>query len=146
MTALNTIVVLLASLALTGCDKSTTGGPGATPPNAAKPVTPVTGGTFTLSLSPDSASFKQGEAKAFTVTIKRNDNFSETVALEFSGIPKGVSIDPAKPVIGQGDTEAKFTLKSDAEAAIGEFVVKMVGHPAKGLDAVSDIKITIAAK
>lgn len=146
MKVLTFIIILLASLAITGCDKSTTGGPGANAPNTNKSVPPATGGTFTLSLSPDSVSIKQGEAKAITVTINRNDNFHEVVALEFSGIPKGVSIDPARPALAQGDTETKFTLKSTDEAALGDFVVKMVGHPTKGLDSLSDIKLTIAAK
>lgn len=137
-------LLLLSLITVAGCDKSSTGGPGAKP--GEKPPVNPTGGTFTLSLSPDSMSVKQGEAKAFTVTIKRNDNFQEEVTLNFERLPKGASVDPARPVIKHGDTEVKFTIKTEDDAALGDFKVNMIGHPTKGLDSVSDMKITIEKK
>lgn len=140
----NCIVTVL--LALAGCGDSSKGGPGATPPSTNKPVSPASGGTFTLSTSPESVTLKQGEAKAFTVTINRNDNFQEDVALQFEGMPKGATVEPKNPTIARGDTEVKFTLKTEADTALGDFKVSMVGHPTKGLDSVSDLKITIETK
>ena len=137
---------MTALLAVTGCGDSTPGGPGAKPPTPVTPADSPGGGTFTLSGIPGAVTLKQGEAKAFTVTIARKDNFREAVKLEFTGLPKGASIDPAHPAIAAGDADAKFTLKADDEAALGEFAVKMVGHPGRGLDSTSDLKVTIEKK
>lgn len=144
MKTLISALLIAALLTVTGCDKSSTGGPGAKPGD--KPPTTPAGGTFTLSLSPDSMSVKQGEAKAFTVTIKRSDNFQEEVRLDFERLPKGASVDPAHPVIKHGDTEVKFTIKTEDDAALGDFKVNMIGHPSRGLDSVSEMKITIEKK
>lgn len=146
MYALRSSLLLIVLFAFTACDDSSKGGPGAKPPSTNKPVTPTSGGTFTLSTTPDSVTLKQGEAKAFTVTIKRSDNFQEEVALQFTGMPKGASIEPRNPVIAHGDTEVKFTLKTEDDTALGDFKVAMVGHPTKGLDSVSELKVTIETK
>lgn len=146
MYSLRSSCLVIVLLALSGCGDSSKGGPGATPPSTNKPVAPASGGTFTLSTSPDSVTLKQGEAKAFTVTIKRNDNFQEDVTLQFEGMPKGSTVEPKNPLIARGDTEVKFTLKTDQDAALGDFKVSMVGHPTKGLDSVSELKVTIETK
>ncbi len=145
MKAFLSTVILVASVAVTGCDKSSTGGPGATPPkNTTNPAT--TGGTFTLTVSDSSIDLVQGEAKAMSVTINRNDNFQQDVTLEFTGLPKGTSVDPARPTVKHGSSEAKFTIKADADAAVGDFTFKMVGRPSKGLDSVTDMDLTVVQK
>jgi hypothetical protein len=139
--------ILLAGLiTMAGCGDSTTGGPDAKVKDSNRPVTNTGGGTFTLSNSPDSMSVKQGEAKAFTVSINRKDNFQEDVRLSFEQLPKGVIVDPANPIIKHGDKEVKFTIKTADDAALGEFKVNMIGHPTKGLDSVSELKINIDMK
>jgi hypothetical protein len=100
--------------------------------------------TFTVS-SP-SASIKQGESKAVTINISREKTFNEDVSFTFADLPKGTTIEPANPVIKHGDTEVKLMLKSDDDAALGEFAAKVTGHPAKGADASHDFKITVAKK
>jgi hypothetical protein len=45
-----------------------------------------------------------------------------------------------------GDTEAKVTLKATADASLGDFTVKVTGHPTKGRDATNELKITVAKK
>jgi hypothetical protein len=146
MKTLLATMLILTLLTLIGCDKSTPGGPGAAPANANPPANASNNGMFGLSMSPDSVTLKQGEAKAFTATIKRNDTFHEDVKLQFTGMPEGASVDPSHPAIGQGDTEVKFTLKADGSAALGDFAVKVIGHPTHGVDSTNDLKITIEKK
>lgn len=57
---------------------------------------------------------------------------------------KGVTVDPAAPVIEHGDTETKVTLKAAADASLGDFTVKVTGHPTKGGDGSTDLEITVA--
>lgn len=146
MYTLRASCLAIVLVVLAGCDKSSTGGPGAKQPATNKSTTPTSGGTFTLSTSPDSITLKQGESKVITVTIKRSDNFQEHVALQFTGMPKGASIEPRSPVIATGDVEVKFTIKTDEDTAIGDFKVAMVGHPTKGIDSVSELSVTVEAK
>ncbi len=80
------------------------------------------------------------------IGIKRGKNFSEDVTLKFADGPKGVTLASASPVIMHGDTEAKVMLKATDDASLGDFTVKVTGHPAKGADATSEIKITVAKK
>ncbi|HEX3147539.1 MAG TPA: hypothetical protein VHR66_05610 [Gemmataceae bacterium] len=102
--------------------------------------------TFTLSTSFLSPTLKQGEAKAVSVSIKRDATFDQDVTLLFADLPAGVTIDPSGPAIKNGEGESKFTLKAADDAALGTFTVKMTGHPKVGADATHDFKFTIAKK
>jgi hypothetical protein len=57
-----------------------------------------------------------------------------------------VTVDPASPVIMHSDKEAKITVKVADDAALGDFTVKVAGHPTSGADATSEFKITVAKK
>lgn len=102
--------------------------------------------TFSVSVPTLSTTVKQGETKPVSVSIKREKNFDEDVTLKFADLPKGVTLEPASPVIKRGDTEAKLMLKAEDDAALGDFTIKVTGHPAKGADASHDFKITVAKK
>jgi len=133
--------------ALIGCDtKSTPGGPGATDAGGKKPIVGQADDTFTLSPPSLSTSVKQGETKSVTIEIKRGKNFDEDVALKFDRAPKGVTIEPASSHIKHGDQDAKVNIKAADDAAVGDFTVKVTGHPAKGADAMSEFKITVNKK
>lgn len=135
------VVMTLAALA--GCSQGTPGGPGTTDK---KPVYGQADDTFNLSVPVLSSSLQQGEQTEATVGIKRAKNFDEDVALKFADVPKGVTVEPGSPVIKHGDTDAKITLKAEDEAPLGDFKVKVTGHPTKGGDAQVEFKLTIAAK
>ena len=81
-----------------------------------------------------------------SIGIERGKNFQEDVTLKFADGPKGVTLASANPVIMHGDTEAKVTLKATDDAALGDFTVKVTGHPTKGGDATNELKITVAKK
>jgi hypothetical protein len=135
----------LTLIAFAGCSKQgTPGGPGATDTNARKSLYGQADDTFTLSVPAFSTSLQQGDTKAGSIGIKRARNFDEDVTLAFSDLPKGVAIDPASPVIKHGDTEAKFTIKAGDEAPVGDYKIKVTGHPTKGSDATNEFALTVA--
>jgi hypothetical protein len=141
---------VLAGLALVtlvtcnGCDKGTPGGPGTTNANSKKSVLGPDDDTFTLSVPKLSTPLKQGETEASSIGIKRGKNFDQDVKLTFDDVPKGVSIDPARPVIKHGDEEVKMTFKAADNASLGDFTIKVTGHPAKGSDATNEFTITVS--
>jgi uncharacterized membrane protein len=136
-------LLVAALVAFTGCNKGTPGGPGATDPNAKKPVVGQANNTFTLSVPTLSTTLKQGETKTIAISINRGKNFDEDVTVKFADVPKGLTIEPASPTIQHGDTEAKLTLKAADNAALGDFTIKVTGHPTKGGDASNELKLTV---
>jgi hypothetical protein len=93
-----------------------------------------------------STTLHQGETKEVPIGIERGKNFEGDVALKFADGPEGVTIDSPSPVIKHGDTEAKVTLKATNDASLGNFTIKVTGHPTKGPDATTELKITVIKK
>jgi hypothetical protein len=140
-------VTAIGSVGLVGCGTGSPGGPGATHKDATSgPHVSTPENTFTLSVPTIQNRIKQGEAKQYTIGINRGKNLDEDVALKFDNLPKGVTIDPAAPVIKHGEKEAKITLKAADDAAVGEFTIKVTGHPTKGEDAHNDFTIHVDKK
>lgn len=102
--------------------------------------------SFTLSTPLWTTSLKQGETKAVSISINRDKQFDQDVTLTFDALPKGVTVEPARAVIKNGETEAKFALKATDEASLGDFDVRATGHPTKGADVTHDFKFTVAKK
>jgi hypothetical protein len=143
------LFALLAPLLLTlsGCNPpGTPGGPGATGGTAKKPLLGEADDSFDLSPPLLSVGVTQGEIKATSIGIKRGKNFDQDVVLKFAEMPKGVTIDPASPVIKHGDSEAKFTVKATEDAAVGDFTIKVTGHPGTGPNASHEFKIAVSKK
>jgi DNA primase len=135
-------LLVVTVVALTGCDgKDSPGGPGATNPTGKQPLYGQADNTFNLSAP--STTLKQGETKAVSIAIKRGTNFQDDVALKFADVPQGVTFDPASPVIKHGDKATEVTLKAAADASLGDFKVKLTGHPTKGGDGSTEFKITV---
>lgn len=137
--------LLTAALTSAGCDKGgKAGGPGTTNPDVKPPLTGQADDTFTLTTA--SVTVKQAEAEPTAVGIKRGTNFAQDVTVSFADLPKGITADPASPVIKKSDTEAKFRLTAGEDAAPGEYVVKVTGHPGTGGDATNQFKLTVGKK
>jgi len=139
-------LAVTAVVLVTGCAEGTPGGPGAKEVTAYKPIVGQADNTFSLDVPKMSTTLKQGETKDLAIDVARGKNFSEDVELKFSGVPKGVTVDPASPVIMHSDKEAKITVKVADDAALGDFTVKVTGHPTTGADAMNEFKITVAKK
>ena len=102
--------------------------------------------TFTLSTPILSTSLKQGATQTVSIGIKRDKSFDQDVALTFGDMPTGVTFKPDAPVIKQGDKDAQVTLTGADDASLGNFVIKVTGHPAKGADASNELSLTVAKK
>ncbi len=144
------IVVLGAFVAACGCNKGNSGGPGAVSPASDQTTMEQAASTFrqpedTFSLDTPMMSTKmaQGESKALSIGITRGKNIDQDVTLNFKELPKGVTIDPMNPLIKHGDMETEVTVTATADAALGDFTVKVSGHPTTGADATTDLKISV---
>jgi hypothetical protein len=162
MKSLSVGLLALALVSFIGCEShNQPGGPGVnrapgtsptTPPPRNEPSgtsnRPVIGHaeeTFTLH-PPSSLSLRQGETKAANISIKRGKNFDEDVTVKFSGIPQGVTFEPPTGMLKHSENEVKFNVHAGPDAAVGEFTIQMTGHPTKGADATSDLKLKVAKK
>lgn len=139
-----TAAMMLATFA--GCTQGTPGGPGMTDEKGESPTYGQVDNTFNLSVPMTASSLQQGGQTEATVGIKRAKNFDEDVTLKFSEIPKGVTISPESPKVAHGESEANVTFEASDEAALGDFSVKVTGHPSQGSDANVDFKLTVVAK
>jgi len=136
-----TAILLAVCVTLLGCNQGTSGGPGASTPPTKAPMAGQTEDTFSMTVP--STKLNQGETKVVSVGISRGKNFTGDVSLKLGDLPKGVSLAPASPVIKQSDADVKLTLAAAADAALGDFTIKVAGHPTKGADASSDLKLTV---
>lgn len=94
-----------------------------------------------------SAGVKQGETKNYTVAIGRDSEFTDEVTIKFDNLPKGVTIEPASPVIKSGQSEAKVVVKAEPDAVIGDsYKLKVTGHPSKGADVTREMSFKVSAK
>src|SRR5208337_1592387 len=126
-------LMVVALGALVGCGgRDSAGGPGATNPTSKQPLYGQAVDTFNLTAP--ATSLKQGETKDVSIGIRRGTNFQGDVTLKFTEVPQGLTIDPTSPVIMHGETDTKVTVKAAADASLGDFNVKVTGHPTEGGD------------
>jgi len=142
--------VTFALLLAAGCEKKgTTGGPGVTGTAAGNATTTTvveSHQTFNVTVPSTSTTINQGESKTVSIGVSRGRDFDQTVALKFDGLPAGVTVDPPNAAIKSGDKETKVGVAAAADAAPGEYVIKVVGQPATGESSSADLKITIEKK
>ncbi|MBY0589631.1 hypothetical protein K2X85_20860 [bacterium] len=101
--------------------------------------------TFKLS-APRTSSIKQGAQQSVAIGIKRDKTFDQEIAVTFVDLPTGVTIEPSAPVIKVGEAETNVTMSAANDAALGDFAIKVTGHPAKGADASKEFTLTVAGK
>jgi uncharacterized membrane protein len=136
----------LLLVSLIGCTGSGTPGGGSSGSNTSKPLVGTADDNFTLDTPNLATSLKQGEVKEITISIKRGKNFGEDVKLTFSDPPKGVSFEPAAPMIKAGDSEAKVKIKAADDAALDKHTITVTGKPTKGAEAANKFDIKIDKK
>ena len=112
-----------------------------------KPIAGEADKTFSLKVPFESVTLTQGKEKSMLIGINRGEDFREEVAIEVSGLPKGVTLAAAKPVIKQGDMDATLMLKATPDAALGDFTFKVTGQTSSsGADFSKEINLTVAQK
>jgi hypothetical protein len=75
------------------------------------------GGKQLTVTGPAETTIKQGGEAKVTVKVTTK-GFDENVPLTFSGLPEGVTVVDATPMIAKGAKEATFTLKADPTAPL----------------------------
>ena len=135
----------VALVALTGCPNKGTPG-GATTTSKGGDFTGPGEGRFSLNPPTLATRLKQGETKQVTIGMTRGTNFDMDVELKFEKPPNGVTFEPAAPKIGHGDKDASFKVHAADDAAVGDFKIKVIGHPSAGTDAENTLKITVEKK
>lgn len=141
-----TLLLFGVLLAAFGCNKNTSGGPGADLAPSEQATLGQTEDTFNLDTPMMSTKLAQGEAVALSIGITRGKNIDQDVTLMFDDLPNGVTIDPASPVIMRSEKDAKVTLKAADDASLGDFTIEVMGHPTQGAVATSELKITVGEK
>jgi len=142
-----------------GCTESSSDGPRAVSPReseqpnesvkvvAKKPIAGEADKTFSLSVPFESVTLTQGEEKSMLIGINRGENFREEVSIEVSGLPEGVTLETADPVIQPGDMDSALMLKAAPDSALGDFTIKVTGHTtSSGADFSKEVKLTVAQK
>lgn len=135
-----------------GCNEGTPGGPGANRPanppsntttTANRPTYSESDKTFTISVPVLSTTVQQGDTRDVTIGLSRGRNFDEDVTIELSGMPQGVTAEPARMVIKHSDKDVTVKMHAAADAALGDFTIHIVGHPQQGPDATNEVKMTV---
>lgn len=169
------LTALLAAIAA-GCTDGQPGGPGVTqtpstntPPTTNRPVTtppttstpgtntpstvttnkPLVGEadrTFSLDVPDLPTTLQQGETETIEISLSRGTDFDQDVTIELSGMPQGVTANPQRAMIKHGEREASIKIQAADDAALGDFTVNVIGHPATGPDAKSEFKLNITEK
>jgi hypothetical protein len=110
----------------------------------ANPIAGDPENSFRLDAPNLATTIKQGEKKVVTIGIARSKNFDQDVTLMFEDVPTGVTIDPAEPMIKHGEKEVKLNISAAADAAVNDFTIKIIGHPATGPDATNKFNLTVS--
>lgn len=112
-----------------------------------KPVAGEADMTFSLSVPFESIDLKQGAEESVVFGINRGEDFREEVAIEVSGLPKGVTLETTNPSIKHGSTDATLMFKAADDAALGDFTLKVTGRTASSsVDFAKEFKMTVAEK
>lgn len=139
--------LLLASI---GCTEGTRGGPGAAttpqPQTSNRPTYKDNDQTFTVTVPVLRTDIKQGETKEIKIGISRGKEFDQDVTLQMSGLPEGVTMEPAHAVLKKSDRDVGVRLSAASDAALGDFTVKVMAHPTMGIDATNDLAISVSKK
>ena len=99
--------------------------------------------SFSLSVPLLSTSIKQNETKPVSIGIRRDKTFVSDVTLNFGELPPGITIEPSETVINDGAEDVTFNVTAAADAALGDFTIKIAGHSATGPDASKELKLTV---
>lgn len=137
------VLSLVLAVAITGCDKGVSGGPGVDKPDSEQATVGLTEDTFSLDVPMMSTKIAQGESTEVTIGIDRGRNIDQDVTLRFEEVPTGVSVAPENPVITRGEDEVTVDVSATAGAALGDFTVQVTGKPKSGASATNEIKITV---
>ena len=116
-----TIVLMLALMAMSGCQSSSPRGGSVLKGEGFKIAVP----TFTTEI-------KQGETQSVTISLARGDYFKKDVKLQIEA-SKGISVEPTSFIIKASDKpDMQLMIAAAQNAALGEYSVSVKGIPKTG--------------
>ncbi|MHB0946880.1 MAG: COG1470 family protein [Sedimentisphaerales bacterium] len=88
---------------------------------------------------------KQGETQSIAIKLQRGESFKQDVKLQIKAA-KGISIDPAKVLVKSSDIpEVQLAITIPNDAAIGDYVVNVIGTPETGELTSVEFKVKVLA-
>jgi IPT/TIG domain len=127
--------VLALLLCTVGCGGGG-GGSGVHPP----PPQP----DFSIGLSVASLTLPQGGSSSLTIMVGAENGFSGSVQVTLTGLPSGISSNPASPISVTAGQPAPVVFGASATAATGQFAVSAQGTSG-GLTHSSNLALTVQA-
>jgi len=90
---------------------------------------------------------KPGEIQTVTISLERGESFKQDVTLEIKlSKGEGITFDPAKVIVKAGDKpDVQLTIKAPKDAALGEYIVSVMGTPTTGEPTSVEFKVKVVA-
>jgi len=131
---INTIVLMLALMAVFGCQSTSPRGGSMHNDEGFRIAVPTFGTTV-----------KQGEFQPIIVSLDRDDYFKQDVKLQIE-VPKGLSVDPTEVLIkASSKPDVQLQISVSKDAAIGEYSVFVKGTPQTGEPTATEFKVNVVA-
>jgi hypothetical protein len=114
-----------------------------------KPIIGKPENSFTLSMPgglTGTTHIKQGEMKTVKIGVDRAKGFTGEVALKIEDLPKGVTMEPAAPVIKGSDKDITITLKAAPNADVGKVKIMVSGQAKEGPPAENSFELSVDKK
>ena len=127
-------VLVIATVAACGGDSGPTSP--STPPPSQTPA-------ISLTLAVDSVSVFKGDTVTVLVTLARSGGFTGAVALEVSGVPTGVTVDPGD--LGTGNSTVLTIVADGGAADVAGLVARVVDDHGHHRREVADARVDRAA-
>ena len=128
-----TIVLILALMAVYGCQSSSPRGGSVLEGEGFKIAVP----TFTTDI-------KQGEVKNVTISLERGKYFKQDVKLQIEA--KGISVDPTSVIIKSSDKpDVQLRIAAAQNAALGEYRVSVRGIPKTGEPTSTEFNVKVVS-
>ncbi len=121
------------ALSAAACNKSPEGG------------TPGTSQTFTITTPAGDTNLKPGEEKTIVLTVRRDDAFTQTVALKADSQSPKIEARVDKARMEGSDREVTLTVKAAADAPKGKHIIKVTGTPEKGQPTSFDVTVEVVS-
>ena len=88
---------------------------------------------------------KQGETQAIAIKLQRGESFKQDVTLKIEAA-EGISVAPARVLVKASDApEVQLTIMASKDAAIGDYVVNVIGTPETGEPTSVEFKVKVLA-
>jgi len=136
------IVAIMGS----GCGNTSSNGGAPTGSNGTDPGRSTTASTFRIKGPILAPSIKQGDRQTVSFTLERGSDFKQAVKLDVMA-PKGLKAELSSKSVGTGD-KAEFTIsvEADADAPLGDQMIKVTGTPETGTATTLDVKVKVDTK